>query len=189
MLCDSISSFLTTEIRIIKQNNSVKSQTSGLFHIVLVLMVSASCGHQMLRRPELWRCNTERICKHKHSHVLTEIKAEEDIQIRHLYGKQMILIFVLINVRSSSKDLQRTRVFTILCLIIGVRTWIYSLESRKLGKSCYHLCRDTYNYEDKNTQKRRARCQKNLFSNHISICFIDKSCKNHIMPPSQKLSK
>lgn len=114
----------------------------------------------------------------------TEVKAEEDIQIKHLYDKHMILIFVLIMVWSCSKDWQRTRGLDMLCLTVGDRTLIYRLKSRKLGRSGYHLCRGNYIYEDKNTQKliqkkRRARCQKNLFSNHVSICLIDNSCKNH----------
>lgn len=40
-----------------------------------------------------------------------------------------------------------------LYLTIGDRTLIYSLKSRKLGRNGYRLCRDTYIYEDKNTQK------------------------------------
>lgn len=118
-----------------------------------MLIASACCGYQMLVGPEFWRCDAERICKHRCGHVLTEVKVEEDVQIKHLYDKHMILIFVLIMVWSGSKDLQRTRALAMLCLTIGDRTLIYSLKSRKLGSSGYHLCRDTYIYEDKNTQK------------------------------------
>lgn len=119
---------------------------------VLLLMAFACCGYWMLMWAEFWRCNAERICKHKHGHVLTEVKAEEDIQIKCLYVKHIILIFVLIMVRSGSKDLQRTRGLAVLCLIIREGTGIYSLKAGN-GMSGFHQCWDTYIYVDKNAQK------------------------------------
>jgi len=65
----------------------------------------------------------------------------------------MTAIFVLNMVWGGSKDLQRTRGLAMLCLTVGDKTFIYSLKSRTLGRSGYHLCRDTYTYEDMNTQK------------------------------------
>lgn len=151
----------------------------------------------MLMWAEFWRLNAEGICKYKHGHVLTEVKAEEDIQIKHLYDKHMILIFVLIMVWSGSKDLQRTRGLAVLCWTIKERTVIYSLKAGN-GMSGYHRCRDTYIYEDKNAhklvQKKRAICQKNTNSlitfpfvsliihekNRLLLrCFINKILKPH----------
>lgn len=40
-----------------------------------------------------------------------------------------------------------------LCLAIGDMTLVQSLKRRKLGRSGYQLWKDTYIYEDKNTQK------------------------------------
>lgn len=71
-----------------------------------------------------------------------------------------------------------------LCLAIGDMTLVQSLKRRKLGRSGYQLWKDTYIYEDKNTQKRvpkkkKRRYQKNLFSNHVFICLIENLCKNN----------
>lgn len=47
-----------------------------------------------------------------------------------------------------------------LCLAIGDMTLVQSLKRRKLGRSGYQLWKDTYIYEDKNTQKQVPKKKK-----------------------------
>lgn len=63
-----------------------------------------------------------------------------------------------------------------LCLAIGDMTLVQSLKRRKLGRSGYQLWKDTYIYEDKNTQKQVPKKKKRedtrrIFS-QITFSFV-----------------